>query len=100
MQADRLEPVLDRTIGDALRAAADAWGERTALVEGTRPGPRRRLSYISLLQAAEQVACALLDRFSPGEHVAICAANTADWVLVEFGAALAGIVLITPTLPC
>jgi hypothetical protein len=31
MQADRLERVLDRTIGDALRAAADAWGERAAL---------------------------------------------------------------------
>jgi fatty-acyl-CoA synthase len=74
--ADRRELVLDRTIGDALRVAADAWGDRTALVEGTGPGPRRRWSYISLLRTAVQAAFALLDRLSPGEHVAICAAES------------------------
>ena len=76
---DQSEPALNRTIGDALRAAAEDWGERTALVDGgTNPGPRRRWSYAGLLQAAEQVARALLERFSPGEHVAICAANSPE----------------------
>ena len=98
---DQSGPVLDRTVGDALRAAAEDWGERTALVDGgMNPGPRWRWSYAGLLQAAEQVARALLERFSPGEHVAICAANSPEWVLAELGAALAGLVLVTtnPTL--
>ena len=95
MPADRREPVLDRSIGDALRDAANAWGECTALVEGCiSAAPRRRWSYRALLLGAEEVASALLDRFLPGEHVAICAANSADWVLAEFGAALAGLVLV------
>ena len=98
---DRSEPVLDRTVGDALRAAAGTWGGRTALVDGsTEAGTRRRWSYAGLLAAAEQAACAFLARFSPGEHVAICAANSPEWVIAELGAALAGVVLVTanPTL--
>ena len=41
------------------------------------------------------MARALLARFRPGEHVAIFAANGPEWVLVEFGAALAGLTLVT-----
>ena len=64
MPADRREPVLDRSIGDALRDAANAWGECTALVEGCiSAAPRRRWSYRALLLGAEEVASALLDRF-------------------------------------
>src|SRR3954466_14080362 len=74
--ADRSEPVLEQTIGDALRSAAATWGERTALVEGIPDtDQRRRWSFASLLDGAEQVARALLGRFSPGEHVAVWAAN-------------------------
>ena len=40
-------------------------------------------------------ARALLPRFSPGEHVAIWAANCPEWALIEFGAALAGVTLVT-----
>ncbi|MBV8458295.1 MAG: AMP-binding protein [Acetobacteraceae bacterium] len=100
-RGDWSEPVLERTIGDALRAAAAEWGARTALVDGcANTGPRRRWSYTSLLQAAEQAACVLLRHFAPGDHIAICAANSPEWVIAEFGAALAGIVLVTanPTL--
>ncbi len=95
IQADRSEPVVDRTIGEALRDAAGIWGERTALIQGS-PGPdvRQRWSYLALLRGAEQAAHVLLERFSPGEHVAICAPNSPDWILVEFGAALAGLVLV------
>jgi fatty-acyl-CoA synthase len=100
-RGDRSEPVLERTIGDALRAAVTEWGERTALVDGcANTGRRQRWSYAALLRAAEQAACVLLRRFAPADHVAICAANSPEWVLAEFGAALAGIVLVTanPTL--
>jgi fatty-acyl-CoA synthase len=49
----------------------------------------------ALLAEAEAVAHALLMRFRPGEHVAVWAANMPEWVLIEFGAALAGLTLIT-----
>ena len=94
--ADRSEPVLEQTVGGALRSAVATWGERTALVEGNLDTDQpRRWSFASLLEGAEQVARALLGRFSSGEHVAIWAANCPEWVLIEFGAALAGITLVT-----
>ncbi|MCP3822651.1 AMP-binding protein [Streptomyces sp. A3M-1-3] len=37
----------------------------------------------------------LTDRFSPGGHVAIRAPSVAEWVVVQYGAALAGPVLVT-----
>lgn len=92
--ADISVPVLERSIGDALRAAAACHGPRTALIEGVE-GPRRRWSYDQLLADAEQVARALLGRFRPGEHVAVFAANCPEWVLLEMGAALAGLTLVT-----
>src|SRR3954451_14539557 len=94
--ADRSEPVLEQTIGDALRIAAATWGERTALIEGKLDtDQRRRWSFASLLEEAERVARALLGHFSPGERVAVWAANSPEWVMIEFGAALAGITLVT-----
>jgi fatty-acyl-CoA synthase len=38
---------------------------------------------------------ALLSHFRPGEHVAVWAPNCPEWVLIEFGAALAGLTLVT-----
>jgi fatty-acyl-CoA synthase len=95
LSADRLEPVLEHTVGDALRVAAKAWGDRVALQEGNAASGARRWTFNDLLREAEQTAHSLLRRFAPGDHVAICAANCPEWVLVEFGAALAGIVLVT-----
>lgn len=93
---DRSEPVLERTIGDALRQAAVDWGDRTALIDGAgAAGERRRWSFSELLQDAEHVACWLLGRFAPGEHVAVWAPNSPEWILLEFGAALAGLTLVT-----
>ena len=94
--ADDSEPVLERTVGDALRDAAARWGGRTALVEGVpAPTQRRRWTYAALLHDAEAVARALLGRFRPGDHVAVWAANSPEWVLLEFGAALGGLTLVT-----
>jgi fatty-acyl-CoA synthase len=63
--ADRSEPVLQHTIGDALRIAADNWGERIALQEGNAMPGARRWTFRALLAEAEQVAGALLQRFPP-----------------------------------
>ena len=58
-------------------------------------GRRRRWTYHELLLAAETVAGALLRRFKPGERVAVWSPNSAEWVLLQQGASLAGLVLVT-----
>ncbi|QIX49085.1 AMP-binding protein [Rhodococcus sp. DMU1] len=86
---------LDSTIGDALVRAASQWGGRTALVEGVVGDEARRWTFEELLEASTHVARALLLRFSPGEHLAVWAANSPEWIQLEFGAALAGLTLVT-----
>src|SRR6478672_634535 len=94
--ADGSRPLLDWTLGDALRHAAAEVPDRTALVEARADrADGRRWTYAELLAASERVAAALLTRFRPGEHVAFWAANTPEWQLAFYGCALAGIVLVT-----
>ena len=79
------------SVADALREAADSDPGHIAIVHrasGTR------LSYGELLADSERVARALLTRFAPGEHVAVCTPNVPEFLLLQFGAALAGIVLV------
>lgn len=86
----------ESTLGDFLRTVAAEHPDRIALVDAD-PDPARRRSwtYAELLATAEQVARALLVRFRPGERVAIWAPNSAEWVLLQQGASLAGLVLVT-----
>jgi fatty-acyl-CoA synthase len=95
--ADESVPILETTVGGVLRNAAARHGGAPALVEGTAAAPqdRRRWSFDELLADAERVAGALLARFEPGERVAVWAPNIPEWVLLEFGAGLAGIILVT-----
>jgi fatty-acyl-CoA synthase len=95
--ADQSIPVLETTVGGALREAAARYGSANALVEGTPdlPEDRRRWTFDELLADAERVAGALLELFEPGERIAVWAPNLPEWVLLEFGAALAGIVVVT-----
>ena len=89
-------PVLDTTIGDLLRAAVERAGDRVALIEGLEdPTARRQWTYAQLLADAERTARALLQRFAPGDHVAVWAHNIPEWVLLEFGCALAGMTIVT-----
>lgn len=84
------------SVGQVLRAAAQEVPDRIALVEGNPdPAKRRRWTYAQLLADAEKVASALLGKFKPGEHVAIWSNNSPEWVLLEYGCALAGLVLVT-----
>lgn len=86
----------DLTVGAALREAAAAVPDRVALVEGSPdPATRRRWTYAQLLADAERCARVLRRRFEPGERLAIWAPNSPEWLLVEYGAALAGLVLVT-----
>lgn len=89
-------PLRGLTVGEALRDAVREAPDAVALVEGAPdPAARRRWTYRELLADAERTGAALLARFSPGERVAIWANNLPEWVLLEYGAALAGITIVT-----
>ncbi|HEY7200803.1 MAG TPA: AMP-binding protein, partial [Candidatus Dormibacteraeota bacterium] len=94
--ADTSRPVLETTVGGVLRDQAERAPGALALVEGAPdPGRRRRWDYAGLLADSERVARALLGRFEPGERVAVYAPNSPEWLLLEFGTALAGVTLVT-----
>src|ERR1700759_1851914 len=90
------EQVEEQTVGGLLRWAAGQVPDQTALIEGVAdPAARRRWTYRQLLAESEQVARALTARFRPGERVAVWANNIPEWLLLEFGTALAGLTLVT-----
>jgi fatty-acyl-CoA synthase len=90
------DPVRESTVGSILREAAARAGSSPAVAAwGMRAGERRVWSYAELLRAAEHTARALLTHFAPGEHIAVYAQNSAEWLLLELGAGLAGLVLVT-----
>ncbi len=83
-------------MGGVLRAAAAAAPDQPAMVAGVPdPRARRRWSYAQLLAEAERAARALTARFVPGERVAVWAPNLPEWIILEYAAALAGLVLVT-----
>jgi len=83
----------DITVGKRLREVAAEVPDAEALVEGVPGG--RRWTYAELLSDAERCANVLLDHFEPGERFGIWAHNLPEWVIVEYGAALAGLTLVT-----
>lgn len=88
---------LDWTVGRLLAERSAQIPERAALiVPATQDGqPERRWTYGELAAAAHQVAQALLARFAPGDHVATWAPASPEIMLLQLGAALAGITLVT-----
>lgn len=102
--ADTTEPVLELSTGDLLRAAAADAGDQVALVEVAPPDTPslagadrtdRRWTYRELLTEAERCAHWLLTRFAPGERITLWAPNIPEWVILQYGAALAGLVIVT-----
>lgn len=93
---DESTQLLEAPIGEVLLTAAERFGEKIALVDGQAdPSARRSWTYSSLAEEAKKVAAALLQHFEPGQRIAIWSANSPEWALVEFGASLAGLVLVT-----
>jgi fatty-acyl-CoA synthase len=89
-------PLLEgATVGGRLREVAAEVPDRVALVEGLPTPERRQWTYGKLLADAECCARGLLQHFEPGEHIAVWAHNLPEWVLLEYGAALAGLTLVT-----
>jgi fatty-acyl-CoA synthase len=86
----------EESIGALFTRVAAEVPDRVALVAGVAdPAQRRRWTYRELAAEADRAAQALLTRFQPGEHVAVWSVNRPEWVVLQLGAALAGLVLVT-----
>jgi len=84
--------LLGQTIGENLDRAIERWGEREALVSCHQ---ELRYTYAELGEAVDRLARALLaDGLRPGDRVGIWSPNHAEWVLVQYATAKAGIVLV------
>ncbi len=95
MKADASQPVLETTVGSVLREAAERAADGIGLVSCAGDVDcSRRLRFSELLDQSERVARALLGRFDPGDHVAVWAPNLPEWILLQFGMGLAGLVMV------
>jgi len=84
--------LLGEAIGALLTRIAAQYPAREALVV---PHQRVRLTFAQLLADADRVARGLLAAgVSPGDRVAIWAANRAEWVLVQYATARIGAILV------
>jgi len=85
-------PLMAGTVGDALRRSANRFPERRALA-WAEDTAIKSLSYRELLDEAERVAAWLLERAAPGDRIGIWSRNSVEWVLLEYGCALSGMVV-------
>jgi fatty-acyl-CoA synthase len=89
-------PLRELTLDELLAWAAETTADRLALIEGLPdPAARRQWTYAALYRDVQRTARALRARFEPGERVAVWAPNRPEWVMLEFGCAMAGLVLVT-----
>jgi fatty-acyl-CoA synthase len=88
--------IVNTTLGDLLKEAATDVADRTAMIFGhAEIDQRQEWTYAEMYHEAVLVAQAIASHFKPGERVAIWSQNTPQWILVEFGAAMAGVILVT-----
>lgn len=92
--AETQTPWLDGlTIGAVLAETARKFPSREAIIFCES---NTRMTYGEFHAAAQQVAKGLLGLgIKPGEHVGVWATNIPQWMLLQYGAAMAGIVLVT-----
>jgi fatty-acyl-CoA synthase len=85
-------PLVGSTIGAFLHDVAAKHGGREAVISASQ---KTRLSYAELLQHAESFGSGLialgLDR---GDRLGIWAPNRVEWAVIQFAAAMAGLVLV------
>ncbi|WP_160486952.1 class I adenylate-forming enzyme family protein [Aurantiacibacter rhizosphaerae] len=95
--ADESLDLHDWTVGNLLEHAAEQAPERVAILQPAQSEGEEDLSwtYAQLLHDSHQLANYLLTIFSPGDHVAIWGANSAQWAIYQLAAAQAGLILVT-----
>ena len=85
-------PLLGETIGDCLRRIVATHSGREALVV---PFQDVRWSYAELDERVDRVARALVaSGLEPGDRMGIWSPNCAEWVLVQYASARAGVILV------
>jgi fatty-acyl-CoA synthase len=85
-------PLIGETIGSFLAGIAERYGDNEALVV---PHQQVRWTYAELDARVTQLAAGLLALgLRPGERVGIWSQNCAEWVLVQFATARAGLVMV------
>ena len=85
-------PLIGETIGRLLRRVTAEGPDRPALVTRHQ---NVRWSYADLLRRSEDLAVALRKLgLEKGDRVGIWSANVSEWVLAQFGTALAGLILV------
>ena len=87
--------VRDVTVCQLLYHAADTVPGRVALVDCVAdPARRRQWTYAEFVAEAQRAARALLTQFQPGDRIALWAPNSAEWIILQQGISLAGMVLV------
>jgi fatty-acyl-CoA synthase len=85
-------PLLGDTIGDNLDRTIAAFGDREALVSVHQD---LRYTYSQFGEAVDRCARAFIAAgIEPGDRVGIWSPNCAEWALVQYGTAKAGIILV------
>jgi acyl-CoA synthetase (AMP-forming)/AMP-acid ligase II len=95
--ADEAALVQEMTVGDLLDEAARKWPDQDGLayVAYEDRGLSLRWSFTEMRARSRVVARALMaSGIGPGDRVAIWATNLPEWLLLEFGAAYCGAVLV------
>src|SRR5262249_45705390 len=85
-------PILERTIGQVFAETTAAYPDREALVVLHQ---NVRLSYRELYELAERTARGLAGvGLRPGDRAGVWSSNCLEWILLQLGCAMAGVVLV------
>ncbi len=94
LPADDSADLVDLTVGQLLALRAQTHAELPALVGVRHDGSPARLTYAQLFDEAARVATALSALAERGSYVALWSPNVLEWPIIQYGAALAGMVLV------
>lgn len=94
LPADDSAALVGLTVGQLLAQRAESHAQRPAIIGVRHDGSAARLTYAQLYDEAARVATALSALADRGSFVALWAPNVLEWAVIEYGAALAGMVLV------
>ena len=85
-------PLLGLTVSEVLDQAAARWPDNDALIVVNQ---QVRWTWKELRERARALAAGLLTTgLQPGDRIGMLATNRAEWLLVQFGSAYAGLILV------
>jgi len=85
-------PLLGLTVSEVLDQAAARWPDKDALIVVNQ---QVRWTWKELRERARALAAGLLTTgLQPGDRIGMLATNRAEWLLVQFGSAYAGLILV------